>query len=64
MTARFVAGYRLDHNDIVNFLKMENLVDADEEVDDFMAHIMFEQWALGLHSENPRGEYVPWPQCA
>lgn len=61
---RWVAGYKLDNNDLITFLKKTNWIKPDEEIDNDHIHRVFSSWALHeVWKTLKEGGFVPWPQC-
>lgn len=60
----FVAGYRLEHEDVVALLKRKELVKPDAKVSTSLAQQRFAEWAVAQIRGNVEGNrMVPWPQC-
>ncbi|EIM83950.1 uncharacterized protein STEHIDRAFT_148688 [Stereum hirsutum FP-91666 SS1] len=60
----WVAGYKLEHDDVAAFLEKKGLVFDDEKIDDTLAHQRFSDWAIGQWPERVKRGYMPWPQWA
>lgn len=60
----FVAGYRLEYEDVVAFLKQKERVKPDAKISTSLAQQRFAEWAIARIRHNDEGNrMVPWPQC-
>ena len=59
-----MAGYQVEHEDVVAFLKQVGRAKADEKVGYRSAQQRFAEWAVSKIAKNEGGNrMVPWPQC-